>query len=207
MHRPSLLGKAELAASLPAIPAAESVEVAPGIHALRAFTAAECAVIISQATLSPKWFPAVINAALDVDPNIRNAELLFEEVHRPHSDVYRERLAQITGTLAQTVAPNSTMTEVQLVRYGPGGKYLDHRDGPTPGAMQRVLSLVCYLNERFGGGATTFSELGVSVSPLSGVVIAFAPELLHRAEPVTAGRKYVVTAWYHAGQGNPQASS
>lgn len=199
-----MLSKAQLAASLPASPSPLSVEIASGIYALRAFTPGECAVIISQATLSPKWFPAVINAALDVDPNIRHAELLFEEVHRPHSDVYRKRLGEITASLAGELSPSSTLSEVQLVRYGPGGKYVDHRDGPTPGAQHRVLSLVCYLNDRFGGGATTFSELGVSVSPLAGIVIAFSPEYLHRAEPVTQGKKYVVTAWYHAHPGNPQ---
>jgi hypothetical protein len=27
--------------------------------------------------------------------------------------------------------------------------------------------------------------------------VVFAPVLLHRADPVTAGTKYVITAWYH----------
>ncbi|MBV8424258.1 MAG: 2OG-Fe(II) oxygenase [Candidatus Eremiobacteraeota bacterium] len=197
------LTKAELAASLPATPSPDAREIAPGIYALRVFTPAEAAIIVSQAALSPKWFPAVINAALDIDRNVRDAELLFEEVHRPHSDVYRERLEAVTSGLAQRLAPNSVVREVQLVRYAPGGKYREHRDGPTPGAEQRVLSLVAYLNENFGGGETTFVELGVTVSPLTGVVIAFPPEYLHRADPVVNGKKYVITAWYHGAQGNP----
>ncbi len=189
--------KSELAAKLPASSSAEPVEIAPRIYALRVFTPAEAAVIVSQAVLSPKWFPAVINAKLEIDREIRSAEILFEEVHAS-SLTYRERLEQITRPLADALAPGSTLQEVQLVRYAPGGKYIDHRDGPTPGAQRRVLSLVCYLNDRFAGGGTTFSELNISVTPLTGTAIVFPPEYLHRADPVQTGKKYVITAWYHA---------
>jgi Rps23 Pro-64 3,4-dihydroxylase Tpa1-like proline 4-hydroxylase len=191
------IDKADLAAKLGPTPCEEFVEIGPRVYALRAFTPAESAVIVSQAILSPKWFPAVINAELEIDRNVRDAEILFEEVHQ-HSSFYRERLASITRTLAENVEPGSTLNEVQLVRYAAGGKYRDHRDGPTPGAQSRVLSLVCYLNDRFAGGQTTFSELGFSVAPLSGIVIAFPPSYLHRADPVQRGKKYVITAWYHA---------
>ena len=194
---PKTLSKHELVAVLPPVPSTDSFEIAPGVRALRAFTPAEAAVITSQAAVSPKWFPAVINADLEIDRAIRDAEILFEEVHRPHSDAYRERLAAITRALADSIAPQSTMKEIQLVRYGPGGRYADHRDGPTPGAEGRVLSLVCYLNEHFVGGETTFLELDVSVSPLTGLVIAFPPAYLHRAEPIVEGKKYAITAWYH----------
>lgn len=191
--------KTELAAKLPSSASPEPVEIAPRIYAMRVFTPAEAAVIVSQAVLSPKWFPAVINAELEIDRAIRNAEILFEEVHTG-SSMYRERLEEITRPLADALALGSTLQEVQLVRYAPGGKYIDHRDGPTPGAQRRVLSLVCYLNDRFMGGETTFSELNVSVTPLTGTVIVFPPEYLHRAEPVQTGKKYVITAWYHASE-------
>jgi len=191
--------KTELAASLPAVPSTEPVEMAPGLYALRVFTPAEAAVIVSQAVLCAKWFPAVINAALEINREIRHAEVLFEEVHA-QSATYRERLEQITRPLADRLAPGATLQEVQLVRYAAGGKYIDHRDGPTPGAPRRVLSVVCYLNDHFVGGETTFSELNLSVSPLTGTVIIFPPEYLHRADPVQSGKKYVITAWYHASE-------
>jgi hypothetical protein len=69
------------------------------------------------------------------------------------------------------------LAEIQIVRYHAGGRYADHRDTPELGATPRALSLVCYLNDDFTG--------------------AFSPVLLHRAEPVTSGTKYVITAWYH----------
>ena len=172
-------------------------EIAPGIFAARAFSILESIAIVAQADASPVWVRAVINADMKVDANVRDAEILFEELHRPHASVYRGRLESVTDELAQRLAPGATLGEVQLVRYHPGGRYVDHRDGPTPGPIQRALSLVCYLNDDFTGGQTTFSELGVSVAPQTGLAIVFPPHLLHRAEPVASGRKYVVTAWYH----------
>ena len=174
-------------------------EIAPQIYAVRAFSLLETIALIAQADASQVWARAVINANFDVDPNVRDAEILFEELHQPHAQVYRNRLDRVTSDLAQRLSPGSKLTEVQLVRYHPGGRYVEHRDGPTPGAVQRTLSLVCYLNEGFEGGETTFTELGVSVKPAAGLLIAFPPELMHRAEPVRTGRKYVITAWYHAG--------
>jgi Rps23 Pro-64 3,4-dihydroxylase Tpa1-like proline 4-hydroxylase len=89
------------------------------------------------------------------------------------------------------------LAEVQIVRYHPGGHYLDHRDTPAIGATPRALSLVWYLNGNFTGGETRFVGPDIIVSPVPGVAIAFSPVLMHRAEPVTAGAKYAVTAWYH----------
>ncbi len=173
-------------------------EIGPRIFAARAFSLLESIAIVAQADASPAWTRAVINADLEIDTSVRDAEILFEELHRPHADVYRERLASVTRELAQRVAPGASLGEVQLVRYHPGGRYVDHRDGPTPGPVQRSLSLVCYLNDNFAGGQTTFTELGFSVAPKTGLAIAFPPELLHRSEPVASGRKYVITAWYHS---------
>jgi len=180
-------------------------EIAPRIYARRAFSLLETIAIVAQSDASPVWVRAVINANFDVDANVRDAEILFEELHQPHANVYRERLERVTGDLAERLAPNSKLTEVQLVRYHPGGRYVEHRDGPTPGAVQRTISLVCYLNENFEGGETTFTELDVSVKPATGLLIAFPPELMHRAEPVRAGRKYVITAWYHGPGESPAA--
>ena len=53
------------------------------------------------------------------------------------------------------------------------------------------------MNDGFAGGETRFVSPDIIVSPVSGVAIAFSPVLMHRAEPIVAGVKYAVTAWYH----------
>ena len=109
----------------------------------------------------------------------------------------RERLFAATRGIAATVAPRTVLAEIQIVRYQVGGRYVEHRDSPAPGATPRALSLVCYLNDDFMGGATTFNEPDIAISPRSGVTAVFPPEFLHGAQAVTAGTKYVITAWYH----------
>jgi predicted 2-oxoglutarate/Fe(II)-dependent dioxygenase YbiX len=172
-------------------------ELAPGVFAVRAFTAEEAAVLRGIAEATRGWSPATINAGLTVDPSIRAAETLQADANPRLTGMCHQRLLAITSERAGVVAPEGTLGEMQFVRYGIGGEYVAHRDTPDRGTTPRVLSLVCYLNDDYTGGATVFAESGVRVQPESGLVIAFAPTLLHAAEPVTGGTKVVITAWYH----------
>jgi len=167
------------------------------MHIVRAMTAAEAADVVAAAARSGAWRAAGINANLDVDPAVRDAEVLFEVDEAALIGLCRDRLFAVTRDIAALVAANSVLAELQIVRYHAGGKYVDHRDSPAAGATPRALSLVCYLNDDFGGGETVFADPAVSVAPLTGAAVVFSPLLLHRAEPVRGGTKYVVTAWYH----------
>lgn len=167
------------------------------MHIVRAFAAAEAAEIVAGAARATSWRDAGINANLDVDRAVRDAEILFEADAPALVARCRDRLFAATRTIAAGIAPKTVLAEIQIVRYHAGGKYIDHRDSPALGATPRSLSLVCYLNEDFRGGETVFTDPAVTVAPLSVAVVIFSPVLLHRAEPVTAGTKYIVTAWYY----------
>lgn len=167
------------------------------MYIARAFSAGEAAEIVAAAVRVTPWRDAGINADLAVDRGVRDAEILFEADAPALIARCRERLFAATRHAAAAVAPKTVLAEIQIVRYRAGGKYVDHRDSPDLGATPRTLSLVAYLNEDFTGGETVFADPAVTVSPVAGTVVAFAPVLLHRAAPVTAGTKYVVTAWYH----------
>ena len=67
---------------------------------------------------------------------------------------------------------------------------------------QRVGTLVIYLNEPQGGGATTFPEAGLEVAPIKGQAVFFSYDrahpstgTLHGGAPVLAGEKWVATKW------------
>ncbi len=171
------------------------------MHIVRAFAATEAADIVAVAARSTAWREAGINANLDVDRAVRDAAVLFESDEPALIGICRDRLFAATRTFAAEVAPRSVLAELQIVRYPPGGRYVDHRDSPAPGVTPRVLSVVGYLNDDFSGGETVFADPAITVSPLTGAVVVFSPLLLHRAEPVLAGTKYVVTAWYHVPPG------
>jgi hypothetical protein len=178
-------------------PAPHFIELAPGIAAARAFAAGEAATLVSLAAASLAWSSATINAGLDVDKGIRDAEVYADETPPALLPLCLERLYTVSRDRAAQHAPQGVLAEIQLVRYHPGGRYIDHRDSPAPGATPRVLSLVTYLNDGFAGGETVFPEAGLAVRPEAGITIAFSPLLLHRAEPVLTGVKYALTAWYH----------
>lgn len=167
------------------------------MHIVRAFEPAEAAEIVAEAARVTPWRNAGINANLDVDRAVRDAEILFEADAPGLVAHCRERLFAATCNIAAQLAPKTVLAEIQIVRYHAGGKYIDHRDTPELGATPRALSLVCYLNENFTGGATTFADPAATVAPETGMAVIFSPVLLHRAEPVLAGTKYIITAWYH----------
>ena len=172
------------------------VEAAPGMFLIPVSDADESAAIVERAAQA-MWSGATINADRSIDRSVRDAEILDEAAHAELTEELREQLFAATCDLASELAPGSVLAEVQLVRYHPGGHYLDHRDTPAIGATPRVLSLVWYLNDGFTGGETRFINPDIVVSPVSGVAIAFSPVLMHRAEPIVAGTKYAVVAWYH----------
>jgi predicted 2-oxoglutarate/Fe(II)-dependent dioxygenase YbiX len=178
-------------------------QLAAGVYVTRAFEADEAAAVAAAAARSKSWQDAGINANLDVDRAIRDAEVLFEPTDdaEPAERLLiarcRDRLFTATRTIAAAVAPKTVLAEIQIVRYHARGRYVEHRDTPELGATPRALSLVCYLNDDFTGGETVFINPEITIPIVTGTVVAFSPILLHRAEPIITGTKYVITAWYH----------
>jgi predicted 2-oxoglutarate/Fe(II)-dependent dioxygenase YbiX len=172
------------------------VELTPGLFAVQVCDADESAAIVARAERA-SWHSATINADRSIDRSVRDADVLDQAANTDFIEDLRDRLRAATCDLAAELAPDSELAEIQLVRYRPGGHYLDHRDTPALGATPRALSIVWYLNDGFSGGATRFVSPDIVVSPVAGVAIAFSPILMHRAEPIVAGAKYAVVAWYH----------
>ncbi|PZP36752.1 MAG: 2-oxoglutarate-dependent dioxygenase [Roseateles depolymerans] len=105
---------------------------------------------------------------------------------------------------------------LQVLRYRPGAEYQPHYDYFEPGHAsstailrrggQRVGTLVMYLNTPEAGGATTFPDVGLEVSPVKGHAVFFsydrphpATQTLHGGAPVLAGEKWVATKWLRQG--------
>ena len=47
-----------------------------------------------------------------------------------------------------------------------------------------------YLNDGFSGGETAFED--VVIEPVKGMALFFIHQILHKGQPVTKGRKYVL---------------
>jgi prolyl 4-hydroxylase len=104
---------------------------------------------------------------------------------------------------------------VQGQRYQPGQEFHAHFDWfDTNGSYwpdeirrggQRSWTAMAYLNTMPEGGATVFTEVGLSVQPQAGALLIWNnmrpdgtpnPDVRHAALPVVNGIKYVITKWF-----------
>jgi len=104
---------------------------------------------------------------------------------------------------------------VNLVQYTPGREYRPHCDGECNGRTfqfgNRIATALAYCQEPAGGGATTFTQSGIKVSPERGAVLFFSYRLLdgvgsmdngqteHSGCPVTDGEKWIAVQWFRDG--------
>jgi predicted 2-oxoglutarate/Fe(II)-dependent dioxygenase YbiX len=92
-----------------------------------------------------------------------------------------------------------------ILKYGPGGRYdlhadaevLDRDAGQWRRVQERDFSLLIYLNDAFTGGAIEFPDIGLTVQPRTGMLVAFPSDhrYRHAALPVTSGTRYVIVSW------------
>jgi predicted 2-oxoglutarate/Fe(II)-dependent dioxygenase YbiX len=115
------------------------------------------------------------------------------------AEVYQEFDRQMDSVIKPLIRQvwNLELSEhsgTQLIRYGKGGHYLPHADAGGELA-DRYFTVVCYLNDDFAGGHTSFPSLEATVKPQTGQAIIFPARYLHCAEPVTSGEKFVLITW------------
>ena len=106
---------------------------------------------------------------------------------------------------------------IQGQRYLPGQEFKPHHDWFHPNTSywdseigrggQRSYTTMVFLNEVEAGGTTDFVDLGISLAPKPGVLLAWNNtdanglvnhKTLHAGRPVIAGAKYIITKWYRA---------
>ena len=93
----------------------------------------------------------------------------------------------------------------QFLGYPPGGHYVNHNDGEHfnlktrqwERMMQRDVSFLFYLNDQYGGGELEFPDLGLTIKPKKGMMIAFPSykDFMHKVHPVTWGHRYSLVSW------------
>jgi prolyl 4-hydroxylase len=124
-----------------------------------------------------------------------------------------ELISRIEQRIATVVSwPVERGEGLQILKYTSGAEYKPHFDYFDPSNSgtkhilqrggQRVGTLVIYLREPDGGGATTFPDVGFEVAALQGNAVFFGYDTphkstgsLHGGAPVVAGEKWVATKW------------
>lgn len=125
-------------------------------------------------------------------------------------------VAEIDRRLAEALGIDPVHGEpLQGQRYAAGQEFKPHTDSFNPGsadyyrfcaeAGQRTWTAMVYLNRPQDGGATRFRQIGKTIQPELGKLVAWNnllddgspnPATLHQGMKVRRGTKYIITKWY-----------
>lgn len=139
----------------------------------------------------------------DVDKNERN---VLGCTIGPRKDFFHKIKKEINRLCIYYRAkfPFITTNELQqidLLKYGPGGKYEYHIDDYTN--YSRSISIIINLNDEYEGGDLVFSDqkkLETKRCKLKKGSIVFFPSNFmypHKIEPITKGTRYSLVGWIH----------
>lgn len=166
-----------------------------GIAIGKLYTRPQAQRLIAQVKKAEGWDAATVltRDGKVLKPNVRSARVLTEKVLPSVFADFRERLMTALHGSDWLPWQHLVLTPLQIVRYGVDDFYRLHKDD-RPGGKRR-LSIVCYLNDDFDGGETVFPKLDIRVQPHAGMAVLFDSTLLHGAEHVSRGEKFVFVTW------------
>jgi SM-20-related protein len=148
------------------------------------------------------YHAAQIGRGLDQqrDRSIRKDRIHWLEGHRPVLTPWREWTEALRLQLNRELFLGLFSFESHLAHYRPGDFYRSHRDA-FQGEANRIVSLVCYLNEDWsegdGGELMIYAPTGtITVQPRYRTVVLFlSEEILHEVRPAKRDR-HSVTGWF-----------
>ena len=178
-------------------------EESRGVISAQLYEPAECKAIVEELKHLEGWAAALVRDARDsvhyrvlTRPNIRSASALAstgaEKFHRQFEGRMEAILIPLVNQHWQVDLASYSGTHI--LKYGLTDHYVPHLD-TGPGFEDRYFSVVCYLNDGFTGGMTSFPGLNYATTPEAGKAIVFPSNYLHGSEPVTSGEKFVLVSW------------
>ena len=130
-----------------------------------------------------------------------NDRVMFDDIDRAQ-ELYRRLSPHLAPSFKKKWEPVGMNERLRLYRYDVGQKFDWHFDGRFERSTgeRSFFTFMVYLNQDFEGGTTSFtidqssSSSGrmVRVTPKTGMALLFHHPILHRGDPVIAGRKYVL---------------
>lgn len=174
-----------------------------GVISVSLFEPADCRKVVDRVTRLDEWEPAQVRET-DSDgrsesfahPEVRSTSIFVseqaEDVCRPFDFAMKATLQPLIKQVWKIDLAEHSGT--QILRYGPADHYVPHQD-TGPGFESRYFSVVCYLNDNFLGGETSFPGCGYTAKPKTGRAIIFPSYYLHGSVPVIRGEKFVIVSW------------
>jgi PKHD-type hydroxylase len=184
----------------PAEPAnfADYAYTCPANDGADAFTPEECAILLS---IADKGTPRPGTTAVEgnVTPDIRDVEVV--DVSPSLSGVFAGKLLLLASSVNAFWwnFDITTLDNIEVLRYGPGGHYDEHIDR-FGGHQTRKLTSITFLSDPAdyeGGDLILRTTSGFVTSPKDqGTTIFFPSWVPHQVLPVTSGERRIASAWF-----------
>lgn len=183
----------------------------PGLLIVRQFlNPAQCAAALECAAATPSQAATVQDlSAVEGDPRAHQSDIrVTDHMSTKGIDDWLQPL--LADTFRSLLAAHYRCTfawyeKTSLLRYRPGGHYVPHADAdnwhPDQNAWQRAVdrdvSILLYLDEKFEGGELDFANFQFRLKPTAGMLVCFPSDhrYVHAAREVTAGERHVIVAW------------
>lgn len=168
----------------------------------------ECDALIETARPNLKRSHTINRASGSTELNVARTSsgTYFHHNDSPLLARINHRIADVTRWPLENGEPLQILHYPAGAQYEPHYDYFDPADPGTPKLTShgghRVATLIIYLNDPLGGGATVFPDIGLEVAAIRGNAVFFtysqptpASLTLHGGSVVTAGEKWIATRW------------
>jgi predicted 2-oxoglutarate/Fe(II)-dependent dioxygenase YbiX len=163
-----------------------------------------CNAVLQEYANAAEWRPTSVVSGYLPDKRRCDSISIADPKVNSLSSRRRELASQILKNISRAaVAYSSLHTEcsvsrafgVELLRYKPGGFYVQHHDASFE--QPRILTCVIGLNSDYEGGALTWFDKRIRIRPDTGRIVLFPSNFLfpHSAESTTSGIRYVIVSW------------
>ncbi|MBR0826865.1 2OG-Fe(II) oxygenase [Bradyrhizobium manausense] len=144
--------------------------------------------------------PITTSRGMILMKDVRNNDRVMIDDPERALALYRKLSGELAPRFERTWTPVGFNERLRLYRYDVGQQFDWHRDGyfQRPNGERSFFTFMVYLNDDYEGGATSFSDNGSSlgrpirITPAMGMGLLFHHPIVHRGDPVVAGRKYVL---------------
>jgi len=145
--------------------------------------------------------PVSTSAGMVMMKDVRNNDrVMIEDAVRAQA-LYEKLSVHLSPRFQKKWTPAGLNERLRLYRYDVGQKFDWHRDGcfERDNGERSHVTFMVYLNDDFEGGATSFCDDSglmpdgpIRIRPEKGKALLFHHPIMHRGDPVTNGRKYVL---------------
>lgn len=151
-----------------------------------------------------------------LDPTLRDSKTLWLDPQKdfvirpsPLSEIQNRLYDEVLDLSALENAKEISNEPFQIVDYAIGQQYTPHFDEHNlvkAGTSRRITTCLLYLKTPNMGGGTTFTDLGLTLTPNVGDLILFSyltenslthPLTRHSGDMVIDGSKRIMTLWIH----------